>query len=52
MKKADAGPKPNSKSNRSILGITYVVVALFLAIPYLKGKYFNKPAKKGGAPRA
>ena len=29
-----------------------LVVALFLAIPYLKGKYFNKPAKKGGAPRA
>ena len=23
-----------------------LVVALFLAIPYLKGKYFNKPAKK------
>lgn len=29
-----------------------LVVALFLAIPYLKGKYFNKSAKKGGAPRA
>ena len=29
-----------------------LVVALFLAIPYLKGQYFKKPAKKGGAPHA
>ena len=27
--------------------ITAAVVAVFLAIPYWKGKYFNKPAKKG-----
>ena len=27
--------------------ITAAVVGIFLAIPYWKGKYFNKPAKKG-----
>lgn len=32
--------------------ISALVVAVFLAIPYLKGKYFNKPAKKGGAGNA
>ena len=31
----EPGSKPSSKSNRSILGITYVVVALFLALAYL-----------------
>ena len=25
-----------------------MVVALFLAFPYWKGKYFNKPVKRGG----
>lgn len=29
-----------------------VVVAVFLAIPYLKGKYFTKPVKRGGASNA
>ena len=29
-----------------------IIVAVFLAIPYLKGKYFAKPVKKGGASRA
>lgn len=29
-----------------------VIVATFLAIPYLKGKHFTKPVKKGGAPNA
>lgn len=29
--------------------ISALVVAVFLAIPYLKGKYFAKPVKKGGA---
>lgn len=29
-----------------------LVVAAFLAIPYVKGKYFAKPVKKGGVPRA
>ena len=35
--------------------LSALVVAVFLAIPYLKGKYFSKrvkPAKKGGASRA
>lgn len=32
--------------------ISALVVAVFLAIPYLKGKYFNKPVKKGGAGNA
>lgn len=32
--------------------ISALVVAVFLAIPYLKEKYFNKPAKKGGAGNA
>lgn len=32
--------------------ISAIVVAVFLAIPYLKGKHFSKPAKKGGAGRA
>lgn len=31
--------------------LSAVVVAVFLAIPYLKGKYFKKTGK-GGAPRA
>lgn len=29
-----------------------VIVAVFLAIPYLKRKYFTKPVKKGGAEHA
>lgn len=32
--------------------ITAAIVALFLAIPYWKGRYFSKPAKKGGLPNA
>lgn len=32
--------------------ISAMVVAVFLAIPYLKGKHFSRPARKGGAPRA
>ncbi len=32
--------------------LSAIVVAVFLAIPYLKGKYFAKPVKKGGAPHA
>lgn len=32
--------------------ISALVVAVFLALPYLKGKYFAKPVKRGGAPRA
>lgn len=32
--------------------ISALVVAIFLAIPYLKEKYFNKPVKKGGAGNA
>lgn len=32
--------------------LSALVVALFLSIPYWKGKYFSKPAKKGGAIRA
>ena len=28
--------------------LSALVVALFLAFPYWKGKYFNKPAKRGG----
>lgn len=32
--------------------ITALIVAIFLAIPYWKGKYFNKSAKKGGATNA
>ena len=32
--------------------LTALVVALFLSIPYWKGRYFTKSAKKGGALRA
>ncbi len=32
--------------------LSALVVAVFLAIPYMKGKYFAKPVKKGGATRA
>lgn len=32
--------------------ITALIVAVFLAIPYWKGKYFAKPVKKGGAHNA
>lgn len=32
--------------------ISAIVVAIFLAIPYLKGKYFTKPVKRGGASNA
>lgn len=41
------GLKPNDLKLLSAL-----VVAVFLAIPYLKGKYFTKPVKKGGGSRA
>ena len=32
--------------------LSAIVVAVFLAIPYLKGKYFAKPVKRGGASHA
>ena len=32
--------------------LSALVVAVFLAIPYMKGKYFSKPVKRGGAPHA
>ena len=32
--------------------LSAIVVAVFLAIPYMKRKYFSKPVKKGGARRA
>ena len=32
--------------------LSALVVAVFLAIPYMKGKYYSKPVKRGGAPRA
>lgn len=32
--------------------ISALVVAVFLALPYLKGKYFNRIGKKGGMPSA
>jgi len=32
--------------------LSSIVVALFLAIPYLQSKYFAKPVKKGGAQNA
>lgn len=32
--------------------LSALVVAVFLAIPYMKGKYFSKPVKRGGASRA
>ena len=32
--------------------LSAIVVAVFLAIPYMKRKYFSRPVKKGGARRA
>ena len=32
--------------------LSAIVVALFLAFPYWKGKYFTKPVKRGGNPNA
>ncbi len=32
--------------------LSAIVVAVFLAIPYLKGKYFARPVKRGGASHA
>ena len=32
--------------------LSAVIVAVFLATPYIKGKYLNKPIKKGGGSRA
>lgn len=32
--------------------LTAVIVAIFLAVPYWKGKYFSKPAGKGGKTNA
>ena len=32
--------------------ISAIIVAVFLSVPYWKGKYFNKSAKKGGAQNA
>ena len=32
--------------------LSAAVVAVFLSVPYWRGKYFSKPVKKGGADRA
>ena len=32
--------------------LTALVVMLFLAIPYWKGRYFNRPGKKGAKSNA
>ena len=32
--------------------LSAVVVAVFLAVPYMKGRYFSKPVKKGGRSHA
>lgn len=32
--------------------LSAVVVAIFLSVPYWKGKYFSKPVKRGGVTRA
>ena len=32
--------------------LTAIIVAIFLAIPYWKGKYWNKPARKGNTKNA
>ncbi|MCI9070463.1 MAG: ABC transporter permease, partial [Clostridium sp.] len=32
--------------------LSALVVAVFLSIPYLKGRYFAKPVRKGGATNA
>lgn len=32
--------------------LSAAVVAVFLAVPYMKGRYFAKPVRKGGAPHA
>ena len=32
--------------------LSAVVVAVFLAVPYMKGRYFSKPVKKGGGSHA
>lgn len=32
--------------------ISAIIVAIFLAVPYWKGRYFDKPLKKGGAANA
>lgn len=32
--------------------LSALIVALFLAFPYWKGKYFSKPVKRGGRPNA
>ena len=32
--------------------LSAIVVAVFLAVPYMRERYFPKPVKKGGAPRA
>ena len=32
--------------------LSAVVVAVFLAVPYMKGRYFSKPVKKGGVSHA
>ena len=33
-------------------GTAALVVAVFLAVPYWKGRYFTKPVRKEGAPHA
>ena len=40
-KKADTGSKSNQTSNRSILGITYVVAALFLGLAAYLGYFLQ-----------
>ena len=32
--------------------VAVIIVAVFLAVPYLKRKYFSKPVKRGGASNA
>ena len=32
--------------------LTALVVAVFLAVPYWKGRYFTKPVREEGAPHA
>lgn len=32
--------------------LTAIIVAIFLAVPYWKGRYFSKPVKRGGAANA
>ena len=51
VRRANSLPRSRAVSTDLKL-LTALVVAVFLAVPYWKGRYFTKPVRKEGAPHA